>query len=171
MKPHCRTDIPLGTKALVLSKLYYGVLSRQLDGLDIERYFSVLYFLKSNNGCPQQYICNHLAIDKTAMVKVLEYLEERDYVLRTVNPLDRREHLIELTKKGEQKTKEIVLCFDQLDEHLFKEMSEEDQRKFLEVIDLFNRKLSEMPANDLFFTYTTINKSPKHKTFQSKSKS
>ena len=54
--------IPIGTKALILSKYYYGVLSKSLENIDSERYFSILYFLNENNGCNQQCICNNLAI-------------------------------------------------------------------------------------------------------------
>ncbi|MEI8137584.1 MAG: hypothetical protein WCH21_09705, partial [Bacteroidota bacterium] len=72
--------IPIGTKALILSKYYYGVLSKTLENIDSERYFSILYFLNENNGCNQQCICNNLAIDKTAMVKVIDYLIKNDMV-------------------------------------------------------------------------------------------
>ncbi len=67
-------NIPIGTKALILSKFYFGVLSKSLENIDAERYFSILYFLNDNNGCTQQCICNNLAVDKTAMVKVIDYL-------------------------------------------------------------------------------------------------
>src|SRR3954471_3485545 len=105
---HQGVDIPVGTKALILSKLYYGVISKSLENLDVERYFSVLYFLNTHNGCSQQFICNNLAIDKTAMVKVMDYLIKADYVTRQVNPKDRREHFVTLTKKGIKQTEEIV---------------------------------------------------------------
>ena len=94
--------IPIGTQALILSKLYYGVIVKSLENLDIERYFSVLYFLMNNNGCCQQTICNNMAIDKTAMVKVMNYLIKKGYVERRKNPDDKREQFIFLTKKGEK---------------------------------------------------------------------
>ena len=43
-----KPDIPVGTRALILSKYYYGVLSKSLENLEIERYYSVLYFLFEN---------------------------------------------------------------------------------------------------------------------------
>ena len=101
-------DIPVGTKALILSKLYYGVLSKNLESLDIERYYSVLHYLHYHNGASQQSICNKLAIDKTAMVKVIDYLIKADYVERKVNPADRREHFVTLSKKGIKQTELVV---------------------------------------------------------------
>ena len=91
--------LSVGTKALILSKLYYSVLSKSLENLDVERYYSILFFLNEHNGCNQQNICNNLAIDKTAMVKVIDHLIKVGFVDRNVNPDDRREHFIVLTKK------------------------------------------------------------------------
>jgi len=151
-------DIPLGTRALIFSKLYFGVLSKSLEELEIERYFSVLYFLKENNGCSQQYICNHLAIDKTAMVKIMDYLIKADYVTRNVNPQDRREHFIILTKKGQKRTEEIVESFDTIDEHLFASISKSDRTTFEKVLKLLSENLKALPGNDLFFNYKKTHK-------------
>jgi DNA-binding MarR family transcriptional regulator len=143
----------VGTKALILSKLYYGVVSKSLEELDIERYFSVLYFLKDNNGCSQQCICNNLAIDKTAMVKVIDYLIKADYIKRKVNPNDRREHFILLTKKGEQRTNEVVKSFDALDEKMFSGILLKEKEMFMKVLSLLTESLRSFPSNDLFFNY------------------
>ncbi len=150
---HQGVDIPVGTKALILSKLYYGVISKNLEGLDVERYFSVLYFLSANNGCSQQFICNHLAIDKTAMVKVMNYLIKVEYVERQVNPKDRREHFVTLTKKGLKQTEEVVKTFDALDSQMFGSIKKEDREVFTKVLQDLCDNLLKMPANDLFFNY------------------
>jgi DNA-binding MarR family transcriptional regulator len=153
-----KTDIPIGTQALIFSKFYYGVLSRQLEGLEVERYYSILYFLNCNSGCTQQFICNHLAIDKTAMVKVMEYLVDCGYVERKVNPDDRREHIITLTRKGEQRTREIVKCFDQLDKQLFDGITEAERQTFVDILARTTQNLNSLPGNDLFFSYARTNK-------------
>jgi len=158
------SDIPVGTKALILSKYYYGVLSKSLEGLEVERYFSILYFLKENNGCTQQHICNNLAIDKTAMVKVIDYLTGAGYVVKTVNKKDRREYFIELTKIGLQRTKDIVKCFKAIDEKMFANINAQEQAVFLQVLEKLSSSLKEMPSNDLFFNYKKTQKTkPKAK--------
>jgi len=156
-------DIPVGTKALILSKLYYGVLSKSLENVDVERYYSILYFIYNNNGCTQQQICNNLAIDKTAMVKVIDYLIKLGFVERTKNPTDRREHIITLTKKGMKQTGEVVSAFKQLDEKIFSGISDQDRDIFIDVLVRVSAYLSELPANDLFFNYTKTS-TPKHLT-------
>jgi DNA-binding MarR family transcriptional regulator len=146
-------EIPVGTKALILSKLYYGVISKSLESLDVERYFSVLYFLSANNGCSQQFICNHLAVDKTAMVKVMNYLIKAEYIERQVNPKDRREHFITLTQKGLKQTEQVVKAFDLLDNDMFANIKKEEKEIFTKVLQNLCDNLLKMPANDLFFNY------------------
>ena len=158
MKKQSEKKIPVGTQALILSKFYYGVMSKSLEDLDIERYFSILYFLSENNGCNQQCICNHLAIDKTAMVKVIDYLIKADYVTRTVNPDDRRQHFITLTKKGQKRTEEIVKAFNSLDNEIFTSVSLKDKITFINVLNHLTNNLKSFPANDLFFNYKRTGK-------------
>jgi DNA-binding MarR family transcriptional regulator len=151
--------IPIGTKALIFSKLYYGVLSKSLEKLDIERYYSVLYFLKENNGCNQQHICNHLAVDKTAMVKVINYLIKADYVERNVNPKDRREHFVTLTKKGWKYMEQIVKAFQAIDDEIFSSITPQEQEAFVLMLNKLSANLSNLPSNDLFFNYKkSVNK-------------
>ncbi len=147
-------DIPVGTKALILSKLYYGVLSKNLESLDIERYYSVLHYLHYHNGASQQSICNKLAIDKTAMVKVIDYLIKADYVERKVNPADRREHFVTLSKKGIKQTELVVKAFEALDKELFHGILKEEKDNFLKTLHKLTINLSDLPSDDLFFNYT-----------------
>lgn len=153
--------IPIGTKALILSKYYYGVLSKTLENIDSERYFSILYFLNENNGCNQQCICNNLAIDKTAMVKVIDYLIKNDMVERDINPNDRREHFIKLTKKGHKQTEEVVRAFKAIDSQMFSKISKDDQEVFMRVLSQLSSNLKELPSNDLFFNYKKTARSSK----------
>ena len=87
-------EIPTGTQTLLVSKLYYGILTKNLDKLSIDRYFAVLLFLNESKNCCQQMICDSLMIDKAAMVKVLDYLSKAGLIERLTNPIYRREHVI-----------------------------------------------------------------------------
>jgi DNA-binding MarR family transcriptional regulator len=147
------SKLSVGTKALILSKLYYSVLSKSLENLDVERYYSILFFLNEHNGCNQQFICNNLAIDKTAMVKVIDHLIKVGFVDRNVNPDDRREHFIVLTKKGLKQTGEIVQSFNKIDTEIFFNVSKEDEATFNKVLCQLSTNLKTLPATDLFFNY------------------
>lgn len=143
--------LPIGTKALILSKMYYGVLNKKLENLDIDKYFALLYFLKFNNGCKQQFLCNNLAIDKTAMVKIIDYLIKSGIVDRNVNPQDRREHFIVLTKKGMRYAEEAEQAFNSLDEKMFNGVNKEEKQIFESVLNKMMLNVVELPAIDFIF--------------------
>lgn len=157
-----KSDIPIGTKTLILSKLYYGILSKNLEKLDTERYFAILYFIQNNNGCCcQQDICDNLYIDKTAMVKILDVLAKDGFIERKTNPKDRRQHYISLSKKGEKQTKEISKSFAIIDEQLFNNVSGKDKTNFNVTLEKLIKNLEEIPKNDLFFNYKKTSKTKK----------
>ncbi|MDI9340602.1 MAG: helix-turn-helix domain-containing protein [Sediminibacterium sp.] len=158
MKKGGKQEIPIGTQALIFSKLYYSVLSKKLENLDIERYYSVLNFLYHHNGCCQQYICNSLEIDKTIMVKIVDYFIKSEFVERQENPDDRREHFIILTKKGKKETEKIVQAFEDLDKEMFRELDKGEKETFVKVLHHLNLRLKEFPLNDLFFNYRKTGK-------------
>ena len=152
-------DIPIGTQTLILSKLYYGVLSKKLEKLDTERYFSILYYIQNHNGCCcQQDICDSLYIDKTAMVKVLDTLSKAGLIERKTDPKDRRRHYISLSKKGIQQTKEISRTFSELDVQFFKNISKKEQESFKDILQKLMGNLISIPKNDLFFNYKKTKK-------------
>lgn len=156
-------DIPTGTQTLILSKLYYGVLTKSLERKDIDRYFSIILFLNDNKDCCQQEICNSLMVDKTAMVKVIDYLSKHGCVERKVNPRDRREHTIVLSRKGEKLAKEIVKAVKQIEQKAFEGISKNDEENFKRVLSGVSSNLKEMPFNDLFFNYKSTSKNTKTK--------
>jgi DNA-binding MarR family transcriptional regulator len=157
-----KLDIPTGTQTLILSKLYYGILTKSLDKLEIDRYFAVLLFLSHNKNCCQQVVCDSLKIDKAAMVKVLDYLSKADYIQRKTNPKDRREHFIVLSKKGEKQTKEIQKAVQLIEQKAFEHVVKQDEVVFKRVLDRITENLKEMPSNkDLFFNYKSTKKTKK----------
>ena len=146
-------NISIGTHSLILSKLYYSVLSKKLENIELERYYSILVYLYKHNGCNQQCICNALMIDKTAMVKIIDYLIKCDLINKNINPNDRREHFIELTPKGIIQAKEVNNAFKILDETILKNISKEEQDTFLKVLCQLSENLKQLPYIDLFFNY------------------
>lgn len=87
------------------------------------------------------------------MVKVIDNLIKVGFVDRNVNPDDRREHFIVLTKKGQRQTSEIVKSFNTIDTEIFSNVSKEDQATFNKVLCQLSENLKTLPATDLFFNY------------------
>lgn len=151
-------DIPTGTRTLLLSKLYYGILSKSLDKLDIDRYFAVLLFLSKHKNCCQQVICDNLLIDKAAMVKVLDYLSKAGLIGRKTNPNDRRQHFIVLSKKGEKQTKEIQRTVQLIEQKVFENVPKADEIVFKRVMEQLSINMKQMPLNHLRFNYKNTKK-------------
>ena len=146
-------SLPLGTQTLIFSKLYYGALTKSLEHLEVERYYSVLLLLHDRKKCCQQHICNELMIDKTAMVKVMDYLSKSGCIQKEVNPEDRREHFISLSRKGEKAAADIKKSVKRIEKELLKGISDDYIKAFHKVLHQLSDQVKQMPINDLFFNY------------------
>lgn len=84
-----------------IAKLYTDSMSRQLKDLDINRYFDVLLTLSAQSEpTTQKKLAALMHIDKTRMVSIVNYLNQKGYTFIEKNPKDRREHFISLSAKG-----------------------------------------------------------------------
>lgn len=151
-------DIPVGTRALIFSKLCYGVLSKSLEKSGRDRYFAIVYYIHQSKACPQQKICDDMVIDKTAMVKVLKSLSKAGVIEKRVNPNDRREYFISLSPKGEEQALEIEKTLNLLEEKMFSNISKSHRQVFDRVLDEVTENIKDMPAHSLFFHYKKTQK-------------
>ena len=98
----------LGRSFGYLTKQYIGTLSAKLEGVPVQRYYYPLYIIgKSSGKICQQQLADQLLMDKVSIVRILNALTEDGYIERKVNPEDRREHLLHITKKGKPWVKSI----------------------------------------------------------------
>ena len=154
MNPFPVESLPFGRSLAILAKTYFGALTKRLEHLEIERHYSVLIFIeRANNGCTQQCICDCLKIDKVTMVGVLDYLIKKKYVKKKVNPADRREHLIELTKKAKTVLPEIHAAIDELNSSAFKGLSKQKQKEMYLCVNLIQSNLDSLPSQKIYINY------------------
>ena len=92
---------------------------------------------------------------------MIDYLIKANIVERKLNPDDRREYFIVLTKKGLKQTTEIVNAFKRIDEKIFANTSKQDQLVFHKMLGQLASSLKELPATDLFFNYKKTEKKRK----------
>lgn len=62
--------------------------------------FAVIALIAANDGCSQSEIARETALDKSAIVSLLDNLEERGIISRSRSDVDRRRHVLSLTAKG-----------------------------------------------------------------------
>ncbi|MBL7882526.1 MAG: MarR family transcriptional regulator [Bacteroidia bacterium] len=142
--------LPLGASMAIVTKYYYGALSKMLESIDLERHYTTLILIhKTKNKCTQQYLSDMLHVDKVYMVHILDYLNEKGLVKRIKNPEDRREHLISLTAKGGKVIPEIEKSINQLNQIGLKGISKEEQKVFWMSVQTIMNNLKHLPTNEV----------------------
>jgi DNA-binding MarR family transcriptional regulator len=70
------------------------------SGLNDVRDWMVLAALAEGPQCTQLELSRLLALDKTTLIAVLDRLEQREFIVRTVDPADRRVRIPRITAAG-----------------------------------------------------------------------
>lgn len=65
--------------------------------------WEVVLLLLERSPVRQQDIVDHLGVDRAAVVRLVDYLENDGWVKRKPNPDDQRSHLIALSDQGREK--------------------------------------------------------------------
>lgn len=60
-----------------------------------------LLMIKEKTNITQQDLTDHLFLTKSAITKAIRNLEIDKYIVRTTSPIDGRQYILQLTKKGE----------------------------------------------------------------------
>lgn len=140
--------MPLGKKMARITKSYYGALSKRVEPLGIDRHFATLVKIEdTEKKCTQQYLSDLLNLDKVTMVRILDYLFEKGMITRTVNPNDRREHLIQITAKGKKLMPKIRNEIITMNKIALNGLNKKEQELFRRFIDTVNKNLENLPVN------------------------
>ncbi len=147
---------PLGKPLSILTKLYVGVLTKNLEHLEVERHFSVLILIEKTK-CSQQFLSDKLMVDKASMVRIIDAFVKKNYLKRTVNPNDRREHWMELTSKAKKIMPDIHNTIKVLNGKAFKGLTKKQIDDFYNCISCIYSNLSKEPANKVVLHYKKKN--------------
>ncbi len=151
--------LPLGRFLAILAKSYFGALTKKLEHLEIERYYSILILIdKTEQPCTQQFICSQLKIDKVSMVRILDYLSQKEYIEKQQNPEDRREHFIVLKKKAIKVLPELYAAIEELNKAAMKDISAADQKILLAQIATMQSNLEALPNEKIYINYQKANR-------------
>jgi DNA-binding MarR family transcriptional regulator len=146
--------LPLGRSLAILAKTYYGALTKRLEHLEIERYYSILILIEVHgNECTQQFICDALKMDKVSMVRIVDYLIEKKYVKKVVNPKDRREHFIQLSKKAVDILPAIHQAIDEVNSEALRGISKEKQKELYAHLNSIQENLAYLPSEKIYINY------------------
>lgn len=146
----CENRYPLALSLAVITKMYYGVLTKQLSKIDLDKHFSILLFITySNKPCNQQYLSNTFKIDKTLMVRIIDYMVKKGYVKRSQNKNDRRECILELTQKAKKNIKYIEDAITHINTITFKGFEKSEIARFYASLNSIYNNLHSLPSNSV----------------------
>jgi DNA-binding MarR family transcriptional regulator len=92
---------PVGHIANNIHRMFLTILNIYLAHIDIDRfYYPILLIDASNGDLTQQELAGKLGCDKVQVVRIVDYLTEKGYVIRVKNTRDRRKYGLEITEKA-----------------------------------------------------------------------
>ena len=133
---------PLANPFIAVSKKYLSTLAKMVAQISIDRYHYVLILLDSHDeNLTQKALAEILNIDKSYMATILDYLEEKGFVIREKNPNDRREQLIKLTALAKINIPVIKEAIKKLNERAFNDICQSNKQLFNEILNKIQENL------------------------------
>jgi MarR family transcriptional regulator, transcriptional regulator for hemolysin len=151
-------DMPLGRFLSLLTKAYYGALTKKLEHLEIEHYYSILIMIErfQAQNCSQQALCDYLHFDKASMVKRIDYLAKKGLVKRKENPEDRREYCLCLTEKAKKILPDIHQAVEELNEEATKGLTTSQKEEFYNMLWKVYDNISVQPSHKVSVNFKKI---------------
>jgi MarR family transcriptional regulator for hemolysin len=142
-----------------LTKSFLGALVSKLEGKGPDKYFSALLLIhRSGETLTQQELADQLRVDKTSIVRVIDYLSKTGFIKRKINPEDRRQHLLELTSKAKAVMPEIESCVEEMNGLALKGFTEKEKKQYYEMLDRIYCNLSGLPSDNIYLNYIKTKK-------------
>jgi MarR family transcriptional regulator, transcriptional regulator for hemolysin len=97
--------------------------------------FSLLHVINMRKGkSVQQDFANMLGKDKSAILRLIDSLENKGLVMRVADANDRRKNCLELTDAGKELNKRYMKMEEQISKELTGKISQSDMEAFYRVV-------------------------------------
>lgn len=106
--------------------------------------FILLTMIRAKTDQILQNIAIATGKNKSVVMRMIDSLEKKGLVKRTVNPEDRRENLLSTTDMGEQVVAEYHKIEKKLSYELLKDIPDEKVEVFFEVIEEISRRTNSL---------------------------
>lgn len=120
--------------------------------------FDIIHVVRKHNGITQKEISDILGIDKGQLVRSINRLIKRGYILKKVNPKDKRSSLIYPTLKAEEIKISKVEVENLYYDYLFSFLTEEEKESLLILIHKIYLVSKYESKNNFHNIYKTLNK-------------
>ena len=117
--------------------VHRSLLNEALEEFEIQtHHYGILKILNLSGPTSQIDLGNELGIDKASMVKAIDHLEDRSYVIRKSHPTDRRIKTIHITKSGKKILDANQLIKSRVESKFFKKMNADDRATFMRLLTM-----------------------------------
>ena len=104
----------------------------------------VLDYLKDHDGVSQKEIAAGCLIEAGSLTSILNRMEEKDLIERKMLNGNRRTFHIFMTESGKKNQKLVEETFEKIEETALNNISEEEQKVFMEIFLRIYRNLAEI---------------------------
>ena len=104
----------------------------------------VLDYLKDHDGVSQKEIAAGCLIEAGSLTSILNRMEEKDLIERKMLNGNRRTFHIFMTESGKKNQKLVEETFEKIEETALNNISEEEQKVFMEIFHRIYRNLAEI---------------------------
>ena len=104
----------------------------------------VLDYLKDHDGASQKEIAAGCLIEAGSLTSILNRMEEKGLLERKMLNGNRRTFHIFMTESGKKNQKLVEETFEKIEETALNNVSEEEQKVFMEIFLRINRNLAEI---------------------------
>lgn len=133
---------PISRKLNVLGRDYLSALGDHMARFDIDRHYYPLTVIVHYDGqLTQKGLAEILGKDKSVIVKIIDRLTTRGFVLRQINPDDRREHFLTPTVKAKEVVPHLIKIFEHMNKSATKGISKHDMEIFESVLNKMKENL------------------------------
>ncbi len=96
---------------------------------------AALALIAANPGISQTELASLGGYDKTAVMTMVDVLEDKDWAVRRRSPTDRRRHVLGVTPEGERMLRELDRIAIQNEARINAALTEEERRQLYEILD------------------------------------
>ena len=157
MKENLKINLeqPIGRVLSQVGRNYLAALNLRLTHVDIERnYYALLVIDQYDGSLTQQQLANLLNTDKVSVVRIIDYLSDKGYVMRVKNAIDRRKYAITITKKAKSQIENIQKSMQENTSCAFNGLSESEIFTFKQTLNIINENLKHSISELCKYTST-----------------
>lgn len=143
----------LSMKLSILAKKYFGILTYHASDKTIDKYQTMLRMIVKHQGVSQQDLANMTDVDKSSIVRIVDYLESKGLVERKENPDDRRAYLITPTSKAYAVAESMGRDYQMVNDWAFKGFSKTEREVFYTMLERISQNIMPIPSDQYIVQY------------------